>query len=171
MPPERDNRDVDAAFAEIVAHWGDPDTSPVAPWPAQEDAGEDRADDVTPDVLAVGDTREETGDEATDGVLAGASRDGVALGPRDHSPAETEDEGYEPPEPPPIPRGDLTGRLAWAGVLLGPVFLLLAALVRPDVGRWWIVLAVVAFVGGFVTLVARLPAHRGEDDNDDGAVV
>jgi hypothetical protein len=81
-----------------------------------------------------------------------------------------DDAGYSPPEPPPLPRGDLISRLAWAGVIGGPVFLLLAALVWRDLPPALLLGALVAFVGGFVTLVARMPGESSHD-GDDGAVV
>ncbi len=80
------------------------------------------------------------------------------------------DEHYEPPEPPPLPRGDTLSRAAWAGVLGGPAVLLLAAVVGGTLPSWMVVAALAAFVAGFVTLVARMPAER-DDDGDDGAVV
>ena len=82
-----------------------------------------------------------------------------------------EPEGYVPPEPPPLPRGDAIGWLAWAAVIGGPLFLLLASQVWSDIDRIWIMLAVLAFIAGFATIVARLPNSRGDDDSDDGAVV
>ncbi|GAB3685382.1 hypothetical protein [Angustibacter aerolatus] len=91
-----------------------------------------------------------------------SARDWIAMEP---------EEGYVPPEPPPLPRGDLVSRLAWAGVLLGPLVLVVAGLFFRDLGRLWLALAGLAFIGGFVTLVVRLPAHRDDDVDDDGAVV
>ncbi len=81
-----------------------------------------------------------------------------------------DDEGYVPPEPPPLPRGDLVSRLAWAGVLGGPLFLLLAAIVWRELPKALLLAALAAFVGGFVTLVARMPGAT-PDEPDDGAVV
>jgi len=78
--------------------------------------------------------------------------------------------GYHPPEPPPLPRGDLVSVLAWGAVIGGPVFLLLAALMWRSLPTFLLLLALVAFVGGFVTLVARMPQEH-PDDPDDGAVV
>ncbi len=69
--------------------------------------------------------------------------------PREELPEATEPEGYVPPEPPPLPRGDLLGWLAWIAVLGGPLFLLFASLWWTDVGRFWILLAVLAFIAGF----------------------
>jgi hypothetical protein len=93
-----------------------------------------------------------------------------APGPRDWDAVDEPEEGYVPPEPPPLPRGDLVSRLAWAGVLLGPAFLLLSALLWDGAGPLPLGVAALAFIGGFVTLVARLPARR-DDEDDDGAVV
>ncbi|GAB3596783.1 hypothetical protein GCM10027446_24070 [Angustibacter peucedani] len=194
-PGERD-ADLDAAFAEIVAGWDDVAVGPVPSWPASEDvdpepeapeapgAREDRRTPPTSmDQLRLerdrADQRErgEPRDRRSDdppvvrpvepvGPLAGPRE----LGPRDWELAAQPEDHYEPPEPPPLPRGDLTAQLAWAGLLLGPAFLLFAALFWRDVGRLWVAVAAAAFVGGFVALVVRLPHSRGEDD-DDGAVV
>lgn len=80
---------------------------------------------------------------------------------------------YVPPEPPPIPRPDLPGRLAWAGVLVGPVLLLVCALLAQavDVPSWLVGTIVTGTVAGFGYLVWRLPRTRERDDPDDGAVV
>ena len=75
-----------------------------------------------------------------------------------------------PPEAPPITSTDLVSRLAWLGVLGGPLFLLVAALVSHALPAVVVLFALGAFIGGFVTLVVRLPRDRG-DDGDDGAVV
>jgi hypothetical protein len=98
----------------------------------------------------------------------------VPLAPADWVPRVPEqpvEEGYVPPEPPPLPRGDIIGWLAWTAVIGGPLFLLLASQVWTDIGRIWIMLAVLAFIAGFAAIVARLPNSRNDDDPDDGAVV
>jgi hypothetical protein len=105
-------------------------------------------------------------------VLGGGSLTSSTIGPRDsdpNAPAPAE-EGFVPPEPPPIPRGDLMTRLLWGGAIGGPLFLLVAAIAWRDAPRMLILAAVAAFVGGFVMLVVRMP-HDREDDDDDGAVV
>jgi hypothetical protein len=80
------------------------------------------------------------------------------------------DEHYEPEDPAPLPSGDLPARLAWAAVLGGPLVLIVASVVEGDPPGWLVVASVLAFIGGFVALVARMPAER-DDDDDDGAVV
>jgi hypothetical protein len=80
---------------------------------------------------------------------------------------------YVPPEPPPIPRPvGLASRAAWTSVLLGPVLLLLCALLwRDSTPEWVLGTLVVAVVAGFTYLVWRLPHSRDRDDPDDGAIV
>ena len=192
--------DVDAAFAQIVAGWDDEPIPEVPPWPATEDVTDrpappvDRGSSETSAAEPSGTAA--TGDESANPTAGGSvgtprswppaerERPGAPPeppagpppagppdpGPRDWAAAEEPDEGYVPPEPPPLPRGDVVSRLAWAGVLLGPAFLLLSALVWDGAGPVPLGLAALAFIGGFVTLVARLPARR-DDEDDDGAVV
>lgn len=168
MPSDRDrpDEDLDAAFAAIIAGWDD--------IPSLDDSVETRQADDDADTS---DLPERGGQAAAhDEPLHRRAGDDVppssVNGPRDWAPADDEDDDrYHPPEPPPLPRGDLVGRLAWAGVLLGPAFLLFAGVAWRDAPRLWLALAVLGFVGGFVTLVLRLPADRDDTDGDDGAVV
>lgn len=93
--------------------------------------------------------------------------------PRGLDPTEDdldEDDRYVPPEPGPIGQGDLISRAAWGSVLGAPLFLLLCALLWRSLPAGILVACLVAFVAGFVILVARMPADPPEDD-DDGAVV
>jgi hypothetical protein len=84
-------------------------------------------------------------------------------------PADAEDH-FVPPPPPPLPRGDGVSRLAWAGVLGAPVFLVVAVALGWRLPSWATTLAVIALIAGFVTLVTRLRGHDPHDP-DDGAVV
>lgn len=139
--------DYDAAFAALVARF-----------------------DEAPEVEPAADPKIEP---ATDPTAEPSTREppptGTTQAPEPWYPPEL-DEHYEPPEPPPIPRGDLVSRLAWSGVLGGPAVLLIAAVVSGALPSIMVVGALVSFVAGFVTLVARMPAER-PDDGDDGAVV
>jgi hypothetical protein len=101
-------------------------------------------------------------------------------GPRDYTapePAEEDfdedDEGhFVPPEPPPLPTGDATARFAWLGVIGGPLLLLLAVLLGWEMTWWLATLGIGGFLGGFVTLVARMRGdEEDEDDPGRGAVV
>ncbi len=79
------------------------------------------------------------------------------------------DEGYEPPEPPPIPRpSDAWGRAAWGAVAAGPALVVIASVLSWD--RIMVVLGVAVTVGGLAGLVARMKDRR-DDDEGDGAVV
>lgn len=94
-------------------------------------------------------------------------------GPRDYSPADPDegeggaaDEGhFVPPEPPPLPEADTTTKFAWLAVVGGPVLMLLAVLLQWDMTWWLTTLCVGGFLGGFVTLVARM---KSDDEDDDG---
>jgi hypothetical protein len=192
VPAERDHSsgdagrdaDLDAAFAQIVAGWDDAPTDGVPPWPASEDATSSDVDGAVdqddaqvaerpgpPDpssmeqIRYVRDHGLPTPDEDPQPVEPSS-----LAGPRDWELAAEPEGHFEPPDPPFTPRVDAIGQLAWAGVVLGPAFLLFAGLFWRDVGRVWLAIAAAAFVGGFVALVLRLPQSRDEDD-DDGAVV
>ncbi|WP_406449256.1 hypothetical protein OG782_09505 [Streptomyces sp. NBC_00876] len=99
-------------------------------------------------------------------------------GPRDYEPAESADGGIDdeddspeghfvPPEPPPLPEADVTAKFAWLAVIGGPVLLLLAVLLRWEMTWWLTTVCVGGFLGGFVTLVARME-HDDEDGDDPG---
>lgn len=81
-----------------------------------------------------------------------------------------ESDRYHPPEPPPIPRpSDVISRFAWAGALGGPVLLVIATLL--SLGSFIAGLGVIAFVAGFITLVARMEDRGSADDRPDGGAV
>lgn len=81
------------------------------------------------------------------------------------------DEGYTPPEPPPITAPpDAIARAAWAGALGGPVVALGGYVLGfgPLVGA----VGIIGAIAGFAILVARRDRHipPGED-HGDGAVI
>jgi hypothetical protein len=147
--------DVDEAFAAIIADWGRETPLTERHWPAAEDAGPELAE---PEAVPVVEP-------------APAPATPPRRRAEDAAGEEAEDaERYVPPEPPPLPHGDLISVLAWVGALGGPVFLLVAVIGWKTAPQYLLMIAIVAFVAGFVTLVARMPQHR-DDDGDDGAVV
>lgn len=76
---------------------------------------------------------------------------------------------YVPDEPPPIPvPADAVGRFAWAGVIGGPIFAFASNAL--SWGGLLTGVGVLAFVAGFITLVARMD-REPDDDRGDGAVV
>jgi hypothetical protein len=180
-PDEREDHpelDIDAAFAAIVADFASPAPAGPGPWPAAEDVDDDE-----------GGSGEEpsAGQAEAPGPEAGPFHPG-RRSPRHRLPdgsggpgAYELETGYDadedddqdrfvPPDPPPITSTDLPSRLAWLGVIGGPMFLLIAALVWRTLPTVVVIIALAAFIGGFITLVARLPRDRG-DGSDDGAVV
>jgi hypothetical protein len=166
--------DIDAAFAAIVARL-DSDEPRVGPWPAAEDldtghprAAADDGDEDAPDAQARA-ARLFPASRPWEEADPGADRDtGPDVDPEDEDDDLKED--FVPPDPLPPSRANLLVRLAWAGVIGGPLGLLLAAFGLPSVSSLFVAACLVAFVAGFVALVSRLPAER-PDDPDDGAVV
>ncbi len=136
--------DEDAAWREIVEHYGDRPamgSSEPAPPPAQDAPARD--------------------------VFDRSFVDGL------NTEATWEDEGhFVPPEPPPLPRLDPRRKVAWAGLFGSPLMLLLAVIFGWAFPTWGIAMLVAAFVGGFLYLVATMPRSRHDDwSGDDGAVV
>ena len=193
-PPGRDgDRDaVEAAWAEIVAHW-DAEAPPVGAWPAQEDTDADAprrpgaegpAERADPPAPAAPDQRLQgwAQDQPADRSVGEPGPQPRPSGPRDApvpveheaagaaAAARADDEHFVPPVPPPIPRAGWRSWLPWAGVLGAPVALLVLVLLGQRPSGTPVLLLVAAFVAGFLTLVVRMPTSRDGDD-DDGAVV
>jgi len=81
------------------------------------------------------------------------------------------DQGYTPPEPPPLKAPtDAIARFAWAGALGGPVVMVVGYLL--SFGRVMSTAGLIATVGGFIFLMSKRDKHvpPGEDYGD-GAVV
>jgi hypothetical protein len=179
---DRPELDIDSVFAAIIADFANPTPSGSGPWPSSEDlddesqapeqpAGRGRPgedDDPLPEPKVAG-TVAERWDLPVRRIILPEDAAPPA-GRADALDDEDDEEGYVPPEPPPLPRGDLVSRIAWAAVIGGPLFLLAAALAWRTLPPYLLLFALLAFVGGFVTLVARMPAEH-PDDPDDGAVV
>ena len=150
--------EVDAAWARIVAGYDGP-TNPVGPWSAAEDVD----GSVTP-------------------TSGGSGLSERLVRRSDSEPSVTWDDGWEnaddpdnhyvPPPPPPLPQVDGVTRLAWLGILGGPLFILITSILGLQMESWVVFLALLAFCGGIATLVARMGDHPSQDDGwDDGAVV
>jgi hypothetical protein len=177
--PKPDPLDVDSAFAAIVAGWAD--DGPTT-WPADEDLSQGRhrrVDDPddpgeAPKGRRAAGRDEDRSDGWDDDQLALSGTGGSMIPSVDQPEEGPEDDigkadEFVPPDPPPLPRGDLISRLAWAGVVIGPIFMLIAVLAWRTAPKMLVLIALGAFVAGFVTLVARMPNHR--DDDGDGAIV
>ena len=168
----------DEVWAGIVAAYSAPAADPVARWSVTEDAPAEPepATDATPagEVTAPADDtapttprRAATGFEdirnEVDAERAAAREAQVPVDdPHDH---------YIPPPPPPIPDSDLITKACWIGIIGGPLWLILATILGWGAGGLSGLLAVLAFVGGFVTLVARMGGDEQPGDEVDGGVV
>ncbi|MFJ8145357.1 hypothetical protein ACIQ6R_09815 [Streptomyces sp. NPDC096048] len=182
--------DEDAAWAAIVAGYGDepPDPPGAKPFKSVEDLAllEPETNDDRPETDRPETDRPAADRPASARPLGGSVAFAPGVGPRDHTLAEPsddelgedgdigeDDEGhFVPPEPPPLPEGDPTAKFAWLGVLGGPVLLLLAVVLGWDMTWWLQTLSIGGFLGGFATLVMRM--RTGDEDDDDpgrGAVV
>ena len=77
-----------------------------------------------------------------------------------------------PPPPPPLPKLSRADQLGWLGLIGGPAVLVAAAVLQLALPDWVTLVAALAFIGGFVSLVVRM--DNGEDrldDPDNGAQV
>lgn len=152
----------DAEWQSLVEQFNAPSApghaeSPVPRWPASEDVDENSYEPLidVPAGLTVEPDPEEKDEEAP--------RRRRADDPHDH---------FVPPEPPRGPRLDWISRAAWLGLIGGPVLLIVAAMLDLDAGGRLMLIAVVGFIAGFLTLVIRMGNRLPQDDTpDDGAVV
>ena len=177
--------DEKAAWEQIVAAYGDhPQAEEMAP--AADPGGDARTGTATArPAPGSGADGESEGDDGATSVRSFTVYS-AGSGPRDWSlpsadddesggTGEEDDEGhFVPPEPPPLPQADTTGKFAWLAVLGGPLLLIFTVLFQQELTWWIATLGVGGFLGGFGTLVARMRDGRDEDDWDDpgrGAVV
>ncbi|PJN27163.1 hypothetical protein CG736_10930 [Kitasatospora sp. CB02891] len=149
-------------FAALVAQFDEPVDATDQAWPDAENVRERPRRPTAPTgPTGLGDFTPRPVPRPTDG-------------PRDYTVAEDEDEGhFVPPEPPPLPSADTTAKFAWLAVLGGPALLLFDAVVWREVSGWPAWVGVIAFLGGFGTLVSRMK-DRDDDEPEDpngGAVV
>ena len=151
----------DAEWASLVEQFNQPSApghdggdDPVPRWPASEDVDEKYEPLIdVPAGMAVEDPLEDEEDE------------------KPAAKADDPHEHFVPPEPPRGPRLDWISRLAWLGLIGGPLLLIAAAVLDFGTGRITTI-AIVGFIGGFLTLVIRMKDRLPPDDTpDDGAVV
>lgn len=158
------DKDVDAQFADIVAHWDDVPTLPDRVDPRDSGSSIDDPPPARPTPV----NPPPTGPFV---VWRGADQPP----PEDDQPEPPElrddpDEHFEPgPTAPLPPQEDMQFWGIIAGLVGGPLLLLWLVLFRPSVSSWWTLAALGLTVGGFVLLVLRQPRTRDADDPDDGA--
>jgi hypothetical protein len=171
----------EAAWRDLIARFDSPaDFSVSAPWPASENLPDPDADTATiapadsPDGGAAG--TQTPADQETAGGDAQAAAEHAriiryAADPRSYSPAEEEDEPYVPTPLPPPARLDGMSKAAWLGLICGPAYLLVGMMLGWTISGPEALIAVAAFVAGFVILVVKMGDRPPRDDNDDGAVL
>ncbi len=166
-PPERSDRpNIDEEWAKIVA--GFDTETPGRTWPALEDlpeggrastlsAREERpvAREERPAVEPVVAQQPTSREESS--LLDGLDTFGADL-------PEPDEDGYDPPTPPPVPRPSAPTALAVAGIILGLLIFLKPSL-APVSESVAMLVGFAAVVGGFATLVWRL--RPGDDDDND----
>lgn len=99
------------------------------------------------------------------GHLGEGTPAGMATDHRSYEPVEEEDH-FVPPDPPPLPAGDLHFWAITVGLVLGP-FLVLISAVIPILDRGWTTVGVLLAITGFVLLVLRQPTRRHPGDHGD----
>jgi hypothetical protein len=188
------DKDVDAQFADIVAHWDDVVVDDERGYAAGSgtDAGAPPARRNVNPPLRPGpnpvnppfEPRQEPAEPPLErpfvvwrGALPSARGDGDDaddVGPSELSflDDDDDDDHFEPgPTAPLPPQEDLQFWSIIVGLVAGPLLLLWLVVFRPDVSGWWTVGALGLTVAGFVLLVLRQPHTRDEDDPDNGARV
>ncbi|MFF8611376.1 hypothetical protein [Streptomyces sp. NPDC015350] len=176
--------DEDAAWQAIIAGYGEepPDPPGAKPFRSVEDLAlledEGRSEVLDPD-KGLGKKSPKPPERPLGSSVVFAPGVGVG-GPRDYEVAEPKDDDLDesdeghfvPPEPPPLPEADVTAKFAWLAVVGGPVLMLVAILLQWEMTWWLTTICVGGFLGGFVTLVARMENDDEEDDDPGrGAVV
>ena len=177
--------ELDSAWASIIAGYDRRIDAAATPWPAAEDlptasgSRDPLATDPRPD-----------GTEAAPGrprLPSATDISGISVTPRAHDepslldgldtfgndlPGDPDDdEGYTPPEPPPLPHISKFTIAGLAGIVVGFVLFLFPDLLPLD-RAVVTVFGFVAILAGFITLISRL--RTGDDDDidpDDGARV
>ncbi|WP_406830430.1 hypothetical protein ABEG17_15740 [Pedococcus sp. KACC 23699] len=161
------DKDVDAQFAAIVAHWDDVQSLPDKPLQAGVNPPLEPETTINPPPtrpFVVWRGAEVEPEPAADEVE------------REAPPAELvehdEEEHFVPgPTAPLPPQEDIHFWGIIVGLVVGPIVLLWLVLFRPNVSDWWTIGALLMTVGGFVLLVLRQPRDRDENDPDNGARV
>ncbi|MFI9309252.1 hypothetical protein [Streptomyces triculaminicus] len=176
----RDPLDEDRAWAELVAAYGEQPDPDKGRWPATGDV-EDGPDGGTPAAPKTPGAQKPAAPGRPGSFIVYApgvgprasSTPDPASGDADDAPEEPDEGHFVPPEPPPLPTGDVTSRFAWIAVLGGPLLLFVMVLLRQELTWWLTTLGVGGFLGGFATLVLRMKDgdDEGDDDPGRGAVV
>ncbi|MFC9067568.1 MULTISPECIES: hypothetical protein [Streptomyces] len=182
----RDPIDEEAAWAQIVAGYGEEPADPPGVWPKGDELDLTDTVDRVPPGADGSEGAEGSGPGAGTGPGAAgaagtATEEGGTVsgtgtgpwsgsGPRDWGPGEDPDgDHFVPPDPPPLPETDLTTKFAWLAVLGGPLLLLGSVLFQLEMTWWLVTLGVGGFLGGFATLISRMRDGHDDDWTDPGS--
>ncbi|GAA2930448.1 hypothetical protein GCM10020221_27760 [Streptomyces thioluteus] len=146
---DRDPLDEDAAWAELVAAYGEQPDPEKGRWPAT--GGEDETPPAAAPAAETPTTEAPKPPERPGSFIVYAPGSAPATGPRPHPrtrTTRTTRATSSPPEPPPLPSGDVTSRFAWLAVLGGPLLLLVMVLLQQELTWWITTLGIGGFLGG-----------------------
>jgi hypothetical protein len=162
----------EAAWRDLIARFDTPAESSIeaTPWPAREDLPDS---DRTRTDLAEGPTDPgPAGQIPVSQIPADRARVIRFAGdPRSYTPAEEEDEPYVPTPLPPPAKMDSLSKGAWVALIAGPAYLLLGTLLSWSISGTEALIAIGAFIAGFVILVLKMGDRPPRDSDDDGAVL
>ena len=102
--------------------------------------------------------------------LSGPGPRDYALGP-EVAADDDEEDPFVPPDPPALATSDPVTALAWAGVVVPILLVLFYLLIWRGMPLVVLGIAGATFVLSVGFLLWRMPAQRGDDDPDGGAVV
>jgi hypothetical protein len=180
----------EAAWRDLIARFDSPATQATeeVPWPASEDLPDSgvpasalpdsgapdggRPDGGVPDAGRP----TEPGASGTRSVEGYVPPEGMRIirftsDPRAYSAPEEPDEPYVPEPLPPPARMDAVSKGAWVALICGPGYLLLGTVLQWSISGTEALVAIAAFIAGFVILVVKMGDRPPRDDDDDGAVV
>lgn len=167
-------RDLVARFESSTSH-----ATETAPWPDREDLPAEpqaTAADQPPEATSPEAGRTGAGPADIAAINHHVPPDGtriirIAGDPRAHTPPEEEEERYKPEPLPPPGRMDAISKGAWVALIGGPGYLLLGTLLQWTISGLEALVAIAAFVAGFVILVVKMGDRPPRDEDDDGAVL
>ncbi len=94
----------------------------------------------------------------------------VPVDPAPSVPTYDREERYTPPPPPPVPLPRGRRGLAWCGIFVAPVLVIVLLVLRLDLPTVLDYLLIGWFVGGFLYLVATMSQHPREPWDDGSRI-
>lgn len=137
---------------------------------------DERWSSIVASLTSSGDSGEDAPWPDIEGYTSVDERDNepAPVAPASSSYDEEDDDGehFVPPEPAPFPPANPVTKYGWTALLGGLIVLVVPALFGHAVGSALLTIAIIAIIGGFLTLVLRMKDRPPTDSGpDDGAVV